>query len=97
MTAPTPTPDAVRRRVVVDGLVQGVGFRASCARRALDAGVAGWVRNLPDGRVEAVFEGPEAVVDGLVAWCREGPPFARVTRVTTDDETAVAEIGFTVR
>jgi len=87
----------VRRRVVVDGLVQGVGFRASCARRALGAGLAGWVRNLPDGRVEAVFEGPAVAVDALVAWCRQGPPFARVTRVTVDDEPAVAEARFTVR
>jgi len=61
------------------------------------AGVAGWVRNLEDGRVEAVFEGSTQAVEGLVAWCREGPPYARVTRVVTDDEPTVAEIGFTVR
>jgi acylphosphatase len=97
MSGPSPTSDAVRRRVVVDGLVQGVGFRASCARRATDAGLAGWVRNLADGRVEAVFEGPTDAVDALVAWCREGPPFARVTGVTLDVEPAVAEVGFTVR
>jgi acylphosphatase len=63
----------------------------------MDAGLAGWVRNLEDGRVEAVFEGPTDAVDALVAWCREGPPFARVTRVTLDAEPAVAEVGFTVR
>jgi acylphosphatase len=81
----------VRRRVVVDGVVQGVGFRASCARRAADAGLDGWVRNLPDGRVEAVFEGPGGAVDALVAWCRQGPPMARVTRVTVSDEEPDAE------
>ncbi|HUO48510.1 MAG TPA: acylphosphatase [Acidimicrobiales bacterium] len=97
MSTDTPAPDAVRRRVVADGLVQGVGFRASCAHRAMEAGLAGWVRNLEDGRVEAVFEGPTAAVESLVAWCREGPPFARVTRMTLDNEPTVAEVGFTVR
>jgi len=83
--------------VVIDGRVQGVGFRASCARRAVDAGLAGWVRNLPDGRVEAVFEGPVGAVEAVVAWCRQGPPLARVTRVTADTEPVVSERGFTVR
>ncbi len=92
-----PAPDAARRRVVIDGRVQGVGFRASCARRAVDAGLAGWVRNLPDGRVEAVFEGPAPAVDAVVEWCRQGPPLARVTRITSDNEPAVSERGFTVR
>ncbi|HXX91275.1 MAG TPA: acylphosphatase [Acidimicrobiales bacterium] len=87
----------VRRRVVVDGFVQGVGFRASCARRAADAGLGGWVRNLADGRVEAVFEGRSGDVEALVAWCRQGPPLARVTRVTLVDEPTVHELGFTVR
>jgi acylphosphatase len=76
----------VRLRVVVDGMVQGVGFRASCARRAAQAGLGGWVRNLPDGRVEALFDGPRDAVDALVAWCRQGPPMARVTQVTVVDE-----------
>ena len=97
MSTDPSAPESVRRRVVVDGFVQGVGFRASCARRAVDAGLAGWVRNLEDGRVEAVFEGPLDAVESLVAWCRQGPPFARVTRVTLDVEPAVAEVGFTVR
>jgi len=63
----------------------------------VDAGLAGWVRNLPDGRVEAVFEGPADDVESLLEWCRRGPPLARVTRVTLADEPAVAERGFTVR
>ncbi|HJS26979.1 MAG TPA: acylphosphatase [Actinomycetota bacterium] len=67
-----------RVRVRVSGRVQGVFYRATCARLARDAGLAGHVRNLPDGRVEAVFEGPERDVDRLVEWCRAGPETARV-------------------
>ena len=70
-----------RVRVTVDGRVQGVFYRATCARLARDAGVGGHVRNLPDGRVEAVFEGPDAEVDRLVEWCRTGPEMARVDEV----------------
>jgi acylphosphatase len=70
-----------RVRVTVDGRVQGVFYRATCARLARDAGLGGHVRNLPDGRVEAVFEGPEADVDRLVDWCRVGPEMARVDEV----------------
>lgn len=91
------TPGSARRRVVIDGRVQGVGFRASCAHRAVEAGVSGWVRNLSDGRVEAVFEGPVTEVDALLEWCRSGPPLARVTRVTSAEEPTVSERGFTVR
>jgi acylphosphatase len=71
----------MRKRVVVEGRVQGVGFRMSCARRAQEAGVGGMVRNLPDGRVEAVFEGDDAAVDALVSWCGHGPTAAVVRRV----------------
>lgn len=71
----------MRQHVWVEGLVQGVWFRHHCAEAARRAGVAGWVRNLPDGRVEAVFEGPPAAVALMVAWCREGPPRARVDSV----------------
>jgi acylphosphatase len=88
---------AVRRRVVVAGQVQAVGFRASCQHRALTAGLGGFVRNLPDGRVEAAFEGVPHAVDGLVAWCRDGPPLARVTAVAVTDETPVGETAFVVR
>jgi len=86
-----------RRRVVIDGRVQGVGFRASCAHRAVAAGLTGWVRNLPDGRVEAVFEGPAGDVDSLLRWCRTGPPSAHVTRVTSTEEPLTSERGFTIR
>ena len=73
--------DVVARRVVVHGRVQGVFFRDSCRREAVRAGITGWIRNEPDGSVGAMFEGPARAVDELVAWCREGPPHARVERV----------------
>jgi len=92
-----PPPDTVRRRVVVHGRVQGVGFRASCARRADVAGLGGWVRNTGDGSVEAVFEGPPAAVEGLVAWCGQGPPMAQVRAVEVRSEEPVGDHGFTVR
>lgn len=68
-------------RVVVRGRVQGVWFRDSCRRQAQTRGVAGWVRNRDDGRVEAVFAGSAADVDAMVAWMGEGPPMARVDGV----------------
>jgi acylphosphatase len=86
----------VRRRVLVSGRVQGVGFRVSCARTARQAGVAGFVRNLPDGRVEAVFEGPPAAVEQMVAWCRRGPALARVARVEVREEPPLGDRHFRV-
>ncbi|MDZ7733311.1 MAG: acylphosphatase [Acidimicrobiia bacterium] len=86
----------VRRRVLVEGRVQGVSFRDRCRLEADRHGVGGWVRNLPDGRVEAVFEGDEAAVERLVAWCRDGPQAARVTGVETHDEEPGGEGPFRV-
>ncbi len=86
-----------RVRVLVSGRVQGVFFRATCAARARELGVAGWVRNLPDGRVEAAFEGEDAAVDAMVAWCREGPPYARVEHVEVTPEEPLGEAGFRIR
>lgn len=76
----------VRVRVLVSGLVQGVWFRAATQQQARAQGVRGWVRNLDDGRVEAVFEGPEGAVDELVAFVRVGPEPARVDRIERVDE-----------
>ena len=87
----------VRRRVIVSGLVQGVFFRARCAEAARSLGVAGWVSNEPDGTVQAVFEGPEGAVEGMVAWCHEGSPRAVIDRVDVHEEEARGERGFTVR
>ncbi|BAC91934.1 acylphosphatase [Gloeobacter violaceus] len=72
---------AVRAHVWVGGKVQGVYFRAATREAAQRQGVAGWVRNLPDGRVEAVFEGPPAAVQRLIDWCRQGPPAAVVEQL----------------
>ena len=72
---------AARKHVWVSGRVQGVWFRQSCAEVARQLGVRGWIRNLPDGRVESVFEGDETAVEEMVAWCRQGPPRAVVTTV----------------
>jgi acylphosphatase len=91
------TTDRVRRRVYVSGRVQGVWFRESCRDEAARAGVDGWVRNLDDGRVEVVLEGPPASVDGVVAWCRRGPRRARVDGFEVVDEAPVGEQGFRVR
>jgi acylphosphatase len=86
-----------RRRVVVQGHVQGVFFRETTRRRAHAAGVAGWVRNLPDGRVEAVFEGARGAVDTLVAFAREGPRGARVDWVDVEAEEPEGLTGFEIR
>jgi acylphosphatase len=74
-----------RAHVFVSGEVQGVFFRYETRNRARDLGVAGWVRNTPDGRVEAVFEGPDDAVDEMVAWCRRGPEQADVREVDVRD------------
>lgn len=71
-------PPPVRARVVVTGVVQGVFFRGSCRREALNHRVVGWVRNNHDGSVEAVFEGSADQVDALIAWMRHGPRLAQV-------------------
>ena len=87
----------VRRRVIVAGRVQGVFFRDSCERRATTEGVAGWVANRNDGRVEMVFEGSPDAVDRMVRWCRIGPSRADVTAVEVVEETPEGERGFRVR
>lgn len=86
-----------RRRVVVRGRVQGVWFRESCKDAAQGLSVSGWVRNRADGTVEAVFEGPDAAVDRMVAWCREGPPRAHVESSEARAEPPIGEQGFRVR
>ena len=85
-----------RVHLVVSGRVQGVFYRASCAREARARGLSGWVRNLPDGRVEVALEGPEPEVEAMIAWCREGPPAAWVDEVEIAREEATGETGFRV-
>lgn len=90
--------ERMRARVYISGRVQGVNFRASTRDQARRAGLRGWVRNLPDGRVEAVFEGPRAEVQQLVSWCNSGPPVAHVEKVdlTWEDPTG-SEAVFDIR
>jgi acylphosphatase len=83
-------------RVIVGGRVQGVFYRSTCAELARRAGVGGFVRNLPDGRVEAAFEGPADAVDGLVEWCSRGPHLARVDEVDVRSEEPVGDVGFRI-
>lgn len=87
----------VRRRVVVEGRVQGVWFRGATEEQARALGLAGWVRNRRDGSVEAVFEGAPAAVEAALAWCRRGPPAARVERVSVREEAPEGLAGFAVR
>jgi acylphosphatase len=92
-----PLEPVIRRRVIVHGRVQGVWFRGATERQARALGVAGWVRNRPDGTVEAAFEGEAGAVGRAVAYCRQGPPGARVEHVESFDETPEGLCGFDVR
>ncbi len=93
-----PTTANQRAHLMISGVVQGVTFRASTQEQALARGVKGWVTNLADGRVEAVFEGPTDAVEALVSWCHEGPPRARVDNVDVTYEAARGEFeSFEVR
>lgn len=87
----------IRRRVVVTGDVQGVYFRDTCRMTANELGAAGWVRNRPDGRVEAVFEGAEEAVERMVAWAHEGSPLSIVDRVEVVEERPEGLTGFEIR
>jgi acylphosphatase len=89
--------DAVRRRVVVQGSVQGVNFREETRREAERAGLAGWVTNNDDGSVEAAFEGDADSVERVVDWCRSGPASAEVENVEETEEDPEGESGFEVR
>lgn len=87
-----------RAHVFVQGRVQGVSFRYHTTQQASQHDVGGWVRNLADGRVEAVFEGEEADVDRMVRWCQQGPPAARVDDVDVQWDDGEDEYdGFHVR
>jgi acylphosphatase len=87
----------IRRRVVVHGHVQGVFFRETTRRRAETGAVAGWVRNRPDGSVEAVFEGDEDAVARLVHFCEHGPRGAHVEWIDVTNEQPEGLSGFAVR
>lgn len=81
------------KRLLIEGLVQGVGYRYAFAERATSLGIAGWVRNRSTGAVEASVHGPAAALDAIVAWAHQGPAAARVSRVDVADETEPAPAG----
>jgi acylphosphatase len=85
-----------RVRARISGRVQGVFFRTSCADKAEALGLSGWVRNASDGAVEVVFEGEDAGVDAMLAWCRKGPPNAQVDGVEVVEETPTGAEGFRI-
>ncbi len=86
-----------RAHAIISGRVQGVFFRMETKRAADELGVFGWVKNLLDGTVEAVFEGDRDRVDAMLDWCREGPPAAKVTDVAVNWEDYAAEFtGFNI-
>jgi acylphosphatase len=89
--------ERIRAHVYVSGTVQGVYFRATTRDEAETRGVDGWVRNLADGRVEAVFEGPRAAVEEMIEFCHEGSPAAAVDGVQVTREDTQGEEGFRVR
>ena len=89
--------EKIRFHVWIRGKVQGVGYRFSTVQKAKQLGVNGWVRNLPDGRVEAIFEGAQATVDEIIGWCNEGPRSAVVKEIIQRSETPEGIQGFTVQ
>jgi acylphosphatase len=92
----TPATDVIRVHVLISGRVQGVGYRASTWDMAQLLKLNGWVRNLRDSRVEAVFEGPRAQIEEMLRWCHQGPPAAKVNAVETSYETPEGLQGFEV-
>ncbi|MCK5237462.1 MAG: acylphosphatase [Deltaproteobacteria bacterium] len=87
----------VRAHVIIEGVVQGVFFRATTAEEAERLTLSGWVRNLSNGNVEAVFEGDEDMVEAILKWCESGPPSASVENVLTKILTHTGEFkGFKV-
>ena len=86
-----------RAHVFISGQVQGVFFRQKAKDRARTRGVTGWVRNLPDGRVEAVFEGSRESIESVIDWCRRGPSLAEVDSIDVEWEEPIGEQSFNVR
>jgi acylphosphatase len=86
----------IARRLVIRGRVQGVGFRYASVDAAATRGVSGWVRNRRDGSVEAHVQGDAAAVDAMLAWCRHGPPGARVDAVDVHDAAVEPRSNFDI-
>lgn len=79
----------VRARLLISGIVQGVGYRWACRREGHALGLTGWVRNLPDGRVEALLQGPREAVERMIRWCYRGPSEAQVSDIQVSYEDAL--------
>jgi len=97
MQNPSAPQEQIRVHVFVSGRVQGVGYRYSTMDEAQRLGVNGWVRNLPDGRVEAVFEGSRKLVEEIIRWCQKGPTAAVVKDVAVEYEELEGLRGFETR
>ncbi|MBE9006454.1 acylphosphatase [Fortiea sp. LEGE XX443] len=89
-------PKIIRAHLFISGRVQGVGYRYATVDTASQLGLTGWVRNLPDYRVEAVFEGAQEVVEEMIRWCHSGPPAAVVQEIVTEYEKPEGLRGFEV-
>ena len=90
--------EIARLHIVIEGRVQGVFFRAGTIEESSKLGLTGWVRNCPDGRVEAVFEGDIDKIDQILEWCKKGPPGAVVRHVETIWEQATGEfVSFSIK
>jgi acylphosphatase len=88
---------SIRVHLFISGRVQGVGYRFATVDTASQLGLSGWVRNLPDGRVEAVFEGVQEVVEEMIRWCHQGPPAAMVKDIVVEYEEPEGLKRFEVR
>jgi acylphosphatase len=97
MPNPSELQEQMRAHVFISGRVQGVGYRFSTVEQANRLGVNGWVRNLGDGRVEAVFEGSPQAVEEMICWCHQGPRSARVKDVVVEYEMLEGLLGFVTR
>jgi acylphosphatase len=97
MSNPSAPQEQIRAHVFISGRVQGVGYRYFTKNEAKRRGANGWVRNLPDGRVEAIFEGSRTVVDEMIRWCHAGPTAAVVKDVAVEYERLEGLQGFETR
>ncbi len=97
MQKPSAEQENIRVHIFVSGIVQGVGYRFSTVEQARQLGINGWVRNLPDRRVEAVFEGSRDLVEAMIRWCYQGPPAAVVKDVASEYENPEGCQGFQVK
>lgn len=93
----TDSTQQIRAHVFISGIVQGVGYRFSTVDAAKQQDISGWVRNLPDRRVEAVFEGTKEAVESIIRWCHQGPPGAVVQDVRVEYEEVEGLQGFEMR